>query len=48
MEVGSEEMLFEQLSSLAKEVARVELVRDYAGECEISFLGPCIRALFDI
>ncbi|XP_015627458.1 RINT1-like protein MAG2 isoform X2 [Oryza sativa Japonica Group] len=30
VEVGSEEMLFEQLSSLAKEVARVELVRDYA------------------
>uniref|UniRef100_A0A0D9Z3G8 Uncharacterized protein n=1 Tax=Oryza glumipatula TaxID=40148 RepID=A0A0D9Z3G8_9ORYZ len=32
VEVGSEEMLFEQLTSLAKEVAIVELVRDYATE----------------
>nr|ABF94487.1 expressed protein [Oryza sativa Japonica Group] len=39
VEVGSEEMLFEQLTSLAKEVAIVELVRDYATECDISFLG---------
>ncbi|KAF0933015.1 hypothetical protein E2562_013773 [Oryza meyeriana var. granulata] len=29
-EVGSEKMLFEQLPSLAQEVARVEMVRDYA------------------
>ncbi|KAL5213347.1 hypothetical protein ABZP36_024194 [Zizania latifolia] len=30
VEVGSEKMLFEQLPSLAKEVARVEMVREYA------------------
>uniref|UniRef100_A0A0D9VL12 RINT1-like protein MAG2 n=1 Tax=Leersia perrieri TaxID=77586 RepID=A0A0D9VL12_9ORYZ len=30
VQVGSEKMLFEQLPSLAKEVARVEMVRDYA------------------
>lgn len=32
VEVGSEKMLFEQLPPLATDVARVDMVRDYAGE----------------
>jgi RAD50-interacting protein 1 len=32
VEVGTEKMQFEQLPALASEVARVEMVREYAGE----------------
>lgn len=32
VEAGSEKMLFEQLPPLATDVARVDMVRDYAGE----------------
>jgi len=32
VEVGMEMMQFEQLPALASEVARVEMVREYAGE----------------
>ena len=32
VEAGSEKMLLEQLPPLATDVARVDMVRDYAGE----------------
>jgi len=45
VEVGTEKMQFEQLPALASEVARVEMVREYAGEyrsSEIRF-PLCLR-----
>lgn len=48
MEVRTEQMQFEQLPALASEVARVETIREYAGEyrsiefLQITFL-LCLR-----
>jgi len=36
VEARTEQMQFEQLPALASEVARVEMVREYAGEYRIS------------
>jgi hypothetical protein len=42
VEAGSEKMLFEQLPPLATDVARVDMVRDYAGEyLSMSYLVSC-------
>lgn len=45
MEVGTEQMQFEQLPALASEVARVEMVREYAGEYSSSVkqVPICLR-----
>jgi hypothetical protein len=42
VETGSEKMLFEQLPPLATDVARVDMVRDYAGEyVNMPYLFSC-------
>jgi hypothetical protein len=42
VEAGSEKMLFEQLPPLATDVARVDMVRDYAGEyVNMPYLVSC-------
>ena len=46
MEVRTEQMQFEQLPALASEVARVEMVREYAGEYRIS--GNHIPSMLEI